>query len=67
MAAEQHPSSAESEVSTTGDDDVDDEDNWSLLMSDAEQLIATGKALQMLASPNELNESIKKSTIYDTR
>ena len=67
MAAEQHPSSAESEVSTTGDDDVDDEDNWSLLMSDAEQLIATGKALQMLASPNELNESIQKSTIYDTR
>ena len=30
-------------------------------MSEAEQLIATGKALQMLASPNELNES--KNTV----
>ena len=56
MAAEQQ-SNVESEA-TTGDCVVDEDDEWSLLMSDTEQLIATGKAFQMLASPNELNESI---------
>lgn len=57
MAAEQR-SNVESEAPSTTGDCVDEDDDWSLLMSDTEQLIATGKAFQMLASPNELNESI---------